>query len=299
MEIILKDGVKYSLHTYNTEDYLEEIIFEHFKDVFGENSIILPKQKIKTRSGIGAIPDAFVLSVEEKKWYIVEVELKSHLLYEHIVPQMSKFNAAIKNIESQKKLIRAFYDEIKDDPVFQVKGIKEVYKYISETMESKPEIIIFIDERNNELDEVCESLPFSSKVIQFKTYSQEGVGIGDHIHKFESLVPVEGAPPTKKIEEVKKPIQVEIIDLINARYIRPSFVMYRTHKRETFKAEILSDGRIKILKDNLIVDSLSTAASHLTGTPTNGWIWWKYQDENGREHLIDELRKKYLQEGKQ
>jgi len=189
--ILFKDGVNYIKYQYKDELEIEDMIFRHHEYIFGKNSLLLAKRKIKTNSGIGTIPDAFVISLDDKKWYLIEVELKNHPLYEHIVPQISKFNTAIKNSDSQKKLIKMIYEEIKDDPrknlMFQLKNIKEVYKYIAETLESKPQIIILIDGKNNELEEVCDSLPFDSKVIEFKTFCRENVGIGDHIHSFEPL----------------------------------------------------------------------------------------------------------------
>lgn len=189
--ILYKDAVKYIEYQYKNESEIEEMIFEHSKNIFGEDSLLLAKRKIRANSGIGAIPDAFVLSLGDKKWYLIEVELKNHPLYEHIVPQISKFNTAIKNSDSQKKLIKMIYEEIKDDPqknlMFQLKNIKEVYKYIAEILESKPQIIILIDGKNDELEEVCDSLPFDSKVIEFKTYIRENVGLGVHVHSFEPL----------------------------------------------------------------------------------------------------------------
>jgi len=189
--ILFKDGVNYIKYQYKDELEIEDMIFRHHEYIFGKNSLLLAKRKIKTNSGIGTIPDAFVISLDDKKWYLIEVELKNHPLYEHIVPQISKFNTAIKNSDSQKKLIKMIYEEIKDDPrknlMFQLKNIKEVYKYIAETLESKPQIIILIDGKSNELEEVCDSLPFDSKVIEFKTFCRENVGIGDHIHSFEPL----------------------------------------------------------------------------------------------------------------
>ncbi len=189
--ILYEDAVRYIEYQYKNESEIEEMIFEHSKKIFGEDSLLLAKRKIKANSGIGTIPDAFVLSLGDKKWYLVEVELKNHPLYEHIVPQISKFNTAIKNSDSQKKIIKMVYEEIKNDPqknlIFQLKQIKEVFKYVTEILESKPQIIILIDGKNDELEEVCDSLPFDSKVIEFKTYIRENVGLGVHIHSFEPL----------------------------------------------------------------------------------------------------------------
>lgn len=203
--ILYKDAVRYIEYQYKNESEIEEMIFEHSKNIFGEDSLLLAKRKIRANSGIGAIPDAFVLSLGDKKWYLIEVELKNHPLYEHIVPQISKFNTALKNSDSQKKLIKMIYEEIKDDPqknlMFQLKNIKEVYKYIAEILESKPQIIILIDGKNDELEEVCDSLPFNSKVIEFKTYIRENVGLRVHIHSFEPLKYLRELKPVLTVDE--------------------------------------------------------------------------------------------------
>lgn len=193
MEILHKDGVNYLPYDYgNDENKLERMFIEHYEDIFGEDCIFLTKKKIKTRSGIGTIPDGFVLSIDDRKWYIIEVELESHPLHEHIIAQITKFNSAMKNTHSQKKLIKAFYEEIKNDLrsnlKFQLKGITtELYKFISECLEAKPEVAIIINHKSDELNDVCDNLPFTSRVIEFKTYYREKVGIGDHIHKFDVL----------------------------------------------------------------------------------------------------------------
>lgn len=232
-EILLKDGVRYIIHEYANEDELEKMVIEHYKEIFGENALFFNKQKIKTRSGIGTIPDGFVLSMDDNKWYIIEVELDSHPLYEHIVPQITKFNSAMKNPSSKKRMVKAFYDEIKEDAtkIFKVQdeNIKELYKFISETLDTKPEIIIAINSKTDELDEVCESLPFSSKIVEFKTFEKEDAP-SDHVHLFEPLYKYkfkkrgEGEETTEKykikeekIEGAKNTIQIQG-DVIPIRY---------------------------------------------------------------------------------
>ena len=78
--ILYKDAVRYIEYQYKNESEIEDMIFEHSKNIFGEDSLLLAKQKIRANSGIGTIPDAFVLSLGDKKWYLVEVELKNHPL---------------------------------------------------------------------------------------------------------------------------------------------------------------------------------------------------------------------------
>ncbi len=192
MTILLKDGIKYLPYKYKDEDELERLLIEHSEIIFGTDSVIFPKRKIKARSGIGTIPDGFVVLINEKKWYILEVELTSHPLYDHIVVQISKFNIAIKNQNTRKKLIDVFYDEIKNN--IQIKHklefnriTKELYKFLSDIINGDPEVIIVIDERAEELDEVSQSLPFRATILRFETYEREKIGVGVHIHSFDTL----------------------------------------------------------------------------------------------------------------
>jgi hypothetical protein len=222
MTILLKDGIKYLPYKYKDEDELEQLLIEHSEIIFGGDSVIFPKRKIKARSGIGTIPDGFVVLINERKWYILEVELASHPLYDHIVAQISKFNSAIKNQNTRKKLIDVFYNEIKNNIQIKYKlefnGItKELYKFLSDIINGDPEVIIVIDERTGELDEVSQSLPFQTTILRFETYEREKIGVGVHIHSFDTLkdykIKEEIQPPgdEKKPEEIgKKRIEITL-----------------------------------------------------------------------------------------
>lgn len=193
MRILLKDGVKYLPYKYQDEEELEQMVVEHSEILFGKDVLFFPKQKIKTHSGLGTIPDGFLLLLEEKKWYIVEVELSSHPLYEHIVVQISKFNSAIKNPNSRKNLVKAFYKEIQEKAnpqlryKFESRGIRELHKFLSDIVDEDPEIIIVIDEKTEELEEVCGNLPLPTTILEFKTYFREKVGVSVHVHLLDCL----------------------------------------------------------------------------------------------------------------
>jgi len=277
------------------------MIIEHYKEIFGEDSILLPKQRIQTSAGFGTIPDVFVLSLREKRWYVIEVELSNHPLYQHIVPQITKFYNALKNTTTQKELVSYFYKEVKADPwklaLFQSNEINEIYKFISETIERNPEIIIIVDEEKNELNDVCDALPFNPKVVIFKTYYRKNVGIEVHIHLFESVWVIEEEKDSKSVITPKPlPVSppgksVSIMELIKEEIIKPGDKIYRSYKGKRYEAEILEDGRIK-LEDDTIVNSLSKAARYISKNSENGWIIWRYKDENGGEYLMDELRER-------
>ena len=191
MEIVVKDGVRYLPHQYKDEIELENLVRKHIEFIFGNNSLFFEKNKIKSRAGIGSIPDGFVLLPLEQKWYIIEVELSQHPLYEHIVPQISKFYSAIKDPTTRRELINVFDEEVENNPNlnYKYKTIeikKERYKLLTDVINRNPEITIIIDEKTRELEDVCDSLPFASKVIEFKMYQREGSNVP--VYMFDTLV---------------------------------------------------------------------------------------------------------------
>lgn len=107
--MLLIDGVRYFPHKYKDEEELQNIVEEHSKDIFGEQSIFFGKKKISSLADVGSIPDGYVISLgDNPNWYVFEVELSSHPLFEHIVPQISKFKNGIKNDKTKKNLVDYF-----------------------------------------------------------------------------------------------------------------------------------------------------------------------------------------------
>ena len=196
---LFKDSVRYLPYRYKNEQELENFVIEHYEEVFGENTLFFEKKKLKTASGTGSIPDGFVLDLVEKKWYIVEVELARHSAYDHIGTQINKFVSWAKT-GSKRRIKKRFSEEIKRDPKLDFKckvaGItEERYEFISDMLESQPEIVVIIDENTQEVREALENLKVHPRILEFKTFVREGYGVGDHIHVLESLKDV--APVSK------------------------------------------------------------------------------------------------------
>jgi len=57
MRMLMQDGVKYLFYKYKDERELERMVFEHSEMIFGQDSVLFPRQKIKGRSGITSTPD--------------------------------------------------------------------------------------------------------------------------------------------------------------------------------------------------------------------------------------------------
>jgi len=189
--ILLKDGVKYFLHDYVSEEELEQMVIEHYRDIFGINSLYFDPQTMKTQIGIEARNDGVILTLDQNKWYILEVELAKHRLDEHIIPQITKFSIAYEEAGNRRKIIDTLYRTIRQDPERTVKirtqEIEDLHKTLSDLIDIEPTIAIVIDQKTPELDSICRKLPFQTRTIEFKTYARENIGTGVHIHEFQPL----------------------------------------------------------------------------------------------------------------
>jgi len=157
--MLLIDGVKYEEWTPTREDEFEQIVKEHAKDIFGEDSIYFDiKQRIRSKAGIGSIPDGYALTFGDTPcWYIVEVELSSHPLYEHIVPQMTKFSRAVNDLNAQRAIVDAMYSEIKSNVFKQTLvqnriGAQEIHEFLSRLIFNPPILVVVIEKRTKELE---------------------------------------------------------------------------------------------------------------------------------------------------
>lgn len=297
--IILIDGVKYILKNPDNEDDLEKIIEKNYKYIFGEESFYFNfKKKLKSKSGIGSIPDGYLIVFNyTPEWYILEVELASHPLYDHIIPQLTKFNRGIEGVSTKKSLIDMFYDEIKTNPILEARvkekiGSGEVYKFISDLISDKPSIIIVINERTIELEEAIRDIRGDVKILEFKIFRREGISEEIDAYLFNPVINL------KNMEKSFEPKpEVIISKYSNKKNVLPEGLkIYKEYKNIRLEAEIIENNKIKF--NGKIYNSPSSAAVaaiQSTGSKRStedGWRFWKYKDPKiGKEELLDELRK--------
>ena len=191
--MLLVDGVKYFLRTPADEESLEGMVREHSKEVFGETAVYFDlKHKLTSKTGIGSIPDAYVVDFSEPcKWYIVEVELASHPVDEHIMPQVNRFMRGIINANSQKEVSDAIHEEIDRDKILKTFaenkiGLKEVYRFLSDLVAGPPQIAVVIDEVTERVTESLKAFKEEPMIIEFRTYVRESAETV-HIHSFEPV----------------------------------------------------------------------------------------------------------------
>lgn len=194
--MLILDGVKYRLWTPKDEEKeFHPMIREHSTEIFGETSIYFDiKHMLKSKSGIGSIPDAYVIDLSKPyKWFIVENELASHRVYDHIFPQVSKFIDAIERLDTQREVREVLYNEITEDKVrkaFVEKMInpEEIHHFLSNLLSETPTIAIVIDRISDEVDQASKSLGKlgDTKVVEFKTFIREDAPTV-HAHLFEPI----------------------------------------------------------------------------------------------------------------
>jgi hypothetical protein len=118
--------------------------------------------------------------------------LASHRIYDHLIPQLSKFNRGIEDSLTRRELIEVFYGIFKKDEVLKARlkqKIKtgEVHEFISELIFQDPLILVIIDEETEDLKEALRSLRVDVKVVEFKTFRREGVSEDVNAFVFEPL----------------------------------------------------------------------------------------------------------------
>ncbi len=311
--MLLIDGVNYELWTPSTEDEFEQIVKEHAQAIFGKKSIYLDrKQKLKSLSGIGSIPDGYVIAFgDSPEWHIIEVELSSHPLYEHIVSQVSKFINGINNPNLQRNIVNAIDSEINRDAFLKLglrKAVEptEIHRFLSDLISKQPVLTIIIEKDTEELREALSTLRYPQiKVVEFQTFTREKVGLAAHAHLFEPVfqAPTRLITPTGLIDEGlttdngrgrMKRSSVTVNELVEAGFLKVDQVIYGSHKGQRYEALIMKYGRIKLSHNGSEYDSLSMAAFNgIVGHETNGWKWWHTTRENGKECSLAELRQEY------
>jgi len=172
------DGKQYFEKKYTNERAFEQTICENYRMLLGNNTLYInSKQKIKTNTHKGTIPDGYLFDFELEDFYLVEVELAKHDAYDHILPQITKFFNALTE-KSKKELINNIDHIVNSDEKLKKefqernKG-KEIYRTISEIINNSSKILLIIDDNNQSLREI--SLLYNEwenvKILVIKEFS--------------------------------------------------------------------------------------------------------------------------------
>jgi predicted transport protein len=196
--MLLIDGVKYDLWTPKDEEKeFHPLVKAHHREIFGEDAVYFDvKHVLKSPSKIGSIPDAYVVSFGHNEWFVVENELSTHPIYDHIVNQLTKFLNGIKTEETRSQILDALYQDIESDLLRRAQvqkqiGTHEIHHSLSGLiMKKQPRIVVIIDQKTPEVEEALQNLNPIPDIVEFKTYvRQEATNV--RAHMFEPLYTVE------------------------------------------------------------------------------------------------------------
>lgn len=157
---LIINGKKYDECEFNDENELESIIVKESKNIFGQKSIYInAKRKIGTHFLGGGISDGYLFDFGDDKYpkfYLVEVELKSHDYKRHIHDQLMRFSAFYDSSYYKDKLIDELYEIVRGDQFIRDEFIKhsgnqEIYKSIKEMINNCRNILIVINGLTNEI----------------------------------------------------------------------------------------------------------------------------------------------------
>lgn len=213
---IIGNGKRYADFRYTTEKDFEDDVVGASKVLFGKNTIYInAKKKIESKSLGGTIPDGFFFDFgdpTDPQFYIVEIELSQHKFYEHIFPQITKFFAFFKNTKLQKTLVDKLFSVINTDDALKSEfrkylGQTEIYKFLSDIIESSQNILLVADGSISELPEIMDTYTDTwGKIVRYlevKKYVNGGDIVYSITPDFETLQYTEVAAEDVEDEAVE------------------------------------------------------------------------------------------------
>ena len=202
---LFQNGKRYTERKYTSESEFEQEIVNAHKLFFGNDIIYIDTKKRVGSHALGkAIPDGFLFDMsdpENREFYFVEIELESHDFYNHIFPQITKFFAFFKDSKRQKELVEKLFSTINTDTDLKRQfkkylGEKEIFKFLSDVIDSSQNILIVIDGDKPELPEIMDTYSDTwgkmVKVIVAKKFTCDQERIFSIHPEFETL---EYSPP--------------------------------------------------------------------------------------------------------
>lgn len=184
--IVLVDGRTFAEQKYALEDEFEADVVASHRAFFGKDAIYVDaKKKISSKSLGGSVPDGFVFDMadpDNREFYLVEIELAAHDFYKHIFPQVTKFFAFYRSKTRQKELVEKLFGVIDSDAALKKRfkrylGEQEIYKFLSDLVDSSQNILLIIDGEKPELPEIMDTYSDTwGKMVKLMTIKKHSSG---------------------------------------------------------------------------------------------------------------------------
>jgi hypothetical protein len=166
-------------------DYMNEAELDKWTadniQLFVPGSIYLPPFQISTMTGKSGIPDGFAFSLQEQEWFVIEAELLSHGVWPHIAEQIVRFIVALQNPDTRRKIRNKLFEHIiansKTNEACRALNTspERLLQQIELFVEGvDPQVIIFIDETNRDLEDMAQALSSDISIFRIKKFMVNG-----------------------------------------------------------------------------------------------------------------------------
>ena len=306
---IIPNQTRFAEVEFSQEAEIEKVFFEHYPILMGESTVFLPKARIRTGEGSGTIPDGYAFDLDANEWYLIEVELLKHGVWQHIVKQISMQLVAANEAKSKERILQMAIQLFDNDERFrgivQDKGIKELHltQRLMDIMKKEPLIGLPIDKVNSDLKTWATSLRTKVKIWEIKKFvdlSNPSI-FGYYIPDGKAVInTVDPEPTTLETLDGLSKDDVTVEMLIKAGLLRAGEILWfdyttrHNNKKNRIEGTLTVDGNLIVGGQEL--GSLSSAALYgislagITRPTINGWKTWRA--EAGK--LLFELRIEYL-----
>lgn len=288
---------------FDSEAEIEAVVAENADLLFGPNSVYLPQKRISTAGGAGTIPDAVVVDLGARQWYIVEVERESHGTWHHIAPQVSKQLAAARRSEMRKELVVSSLRQIEENDALMESveelGVSHIdlHALVEEILEKPPLVAIPIDGVPDDLKAWAVTLKNEVLIWEIEKYLQpETNKILYSLPKEPLQADGQSSPDTSQTSETTSGGGRLFRQLLEAGILVPGqhlFMKYgpRGQPRQDYQATVAEDGldidgRVYSPSYAAVACMKKAGSNRRTA---NGWVRWRTED--GR--LLDEVWKDY------
>jgi hypothetical protein len=143
-----------------------------------------------------------------------------HPIYDHLIPQLAKFNKGIEDGATRRKLVDNLYKKFDEDEVLKARlkqklQTGEIFKFISDLVFEQPLIVVVIDEQTEELEEVVEAIKGDVAVVEFRTFRREGVSDDVNAFVFKPMFKAISTPPRPDHQPKPRGIMQSVFELFD------------------------------------------------------------------------------------
>ncbi len=288
---------------FASEQELEDLVLDNAERIFGPWSLPLAKAKLRTEGGSGTIPDAYVVDLETRSWYLVEVELARHGVWRHIAPQVAKQLTASATAQSRQQLAELAFESFKKEPELLANigdlGIKSIdlRQEIGRIFERQPIVAIPIDTIKPDLEQWAETLKADVRLWEIQKFSEFGAP-SNLIYR----LPEEFAPTFATQADAPGPVHygVTLSDLLEAEKLAVGQTLHFKYRpqggeRTFYEGTVTSQGQIAVLGQEYSPSFAALRCMQASGSKrrtVNGWTAWR----TSQGKLLSEVRDELLAE---